>query len=374
MESCLGIISEKFIGENFAGLCKHRPAYMLPFAGRYRLIDFTISNMVNHNVRTVALYTGPKMRSAMDHLGNGKPWDLNRRINGLFLFPPPYESQTVGSINELTQFYSTMDFLNRIREKNVFIANPNILAKVDIKKAQKHFLETGADISLIYREAEDLEGKMMNYDKVHLDEDGNFVNLGENLGLETNFNHYLGMVFMKKEVFIEMVVRAMEKGKVDYLKESLINYRDKYKITTYKHEGHVEVIRNVKSFYDANLNLLDKDISRELFFQGGPILTKTKDEPSTIYTNDSLVENSLVANGCVIEGQVENSIIFRGVKIGKGAIIKNSIIMQKTEIEEDAIVVNTVTDKYTKIGKGVRITGSPHLPYVLEKYQKIRKE
>src|SRR5699024_520411 len=180
MDKCLGITNTRDIDRHFGGLSKIRPSYMLPFGGRYRLIDFTISNMVNHDLKTIGLFTGPKIRSTMDHLGNGKPWGLNRRFSGLFLLPPYYDSKGISYRGDLPQFYSIMDFLDQVREEYIFIANPNIIAKVDLKKALKHFLDSEADITLIYKEENDPEGRMIGYDKMHLDVNRDFSNLGEN--------------------------------------------------------------------------------------------------------------------------------------------------------------------------------------------------
>ncbi|MFA7534054.1 MAG: glucose-1-phosphate adenylyltransferase subunit GlgD [Tissierellaceae bacterium] len=374
MDKCLGIITTLERDSNFGGICKNRPSYMLPFGGRYRLIDFTISNMVNHGLRTIAVYTGEKIRSTMDHLGDGKPWDLNRRINGLFLYPPINDNHVGTHFGDIAQFYSTMEFFDRTREEYIFLSNPNIIAKLNIGDAFRFFIDTGADITLIYREQLDPDGNLINCDKIHVGEDNVFENLGVNLSTEKRFNHYIGMAFVKKDIFIKILKDSIEQGNTNYFKDAIILYKDKYKINTYEFKGHVETIRDLKSFYKANLNLLSKDISRELFFQGGAIYTKSKDEPSTLYTESSNVQNSLIANGCVIEGDVENSIVFRGVKIGKGAFIKNSVVMQKSVIEENAIVVNAVLDKQTFIGKGVNIGGSILAPYVVEKYQRIVKE
>lgn len=172
---------------------------------------------------------------------------------------------------------------------------------------------------------------------------------------------------------MHIVKTSMEKGDNNYLKQAIINNKNQYKINSFEFKGHIENIRNLKSYYDANLNLLNKKLSHEIFFERGTVYTKSKDEPPTLYTETSDVENSLIANGCIIEGSVENSIIFRGVNVGKGAIVKNSILMQKSEVKEGAIVVNTIMDKYTTIGKGIRIAGSSVMPYVVEKYQKIEK-
>ncbi|MGM0397121.1 MAG: glucose-1-phosphate adenylyltransferase subunit GlgD [Bacillota bacterium] len=374
MEKCLGIISGANIENNFGALCVHRPVYMLPFAGRYRLIDFSISNMVNHGIKTVAIYTGEKVRSTMDHVEDGKAWDLNRRFNGLFLFPPVSHGLSAKRTGEIPQYYTTRDFYEQSKEKYVFINHPNILAKVDLSEAFKYFRETDADITLIYKKQEDPYGEYVNTDKMNIAEDGSVLNIGTNLGTEKEFNMYLKMGFLKKEIFIKLVKEGIERGDSDNLLETILMNRDKYKINTYEFKGHTENIRNLKSFYDANMNLLKKNISRELFYQKGTIFTKTKDEPSTLYTDSAVVQNSLVANGCVIEGTVENSIIFRGVKIKKGAVVKNSIIMQKSEIHENAVVINSIMDKSAVVGEGVRIAGSMLMPFIVEKKQEIRKD
>ena len=175
-------------------------------------------------------------------------------------------------------------------------------------------------------------------------------------------------------VFLKIVMDCIEKGDANSFKEAMILNRDKYKINTYEFKGNVQTIKNLKTYYDANLQLLDREIAKEVFHEGGAIFTKSKDEPPTLYSDSSNVQNSYVANGCIIEGDIENSIVFRGVKVGRGAIVKNSILMQKSEVMENAIVVNTILDKYTCVGEGIRLTGSSVMPYVVEKYQKIRKD
>lgn len=374
MERCVGIINGGENAESFGGLCKNRPVYMLPIGGRYRLVDFTISNMVNHGIKSVALYTGKKMRSTMDHIGNGNPWDLDRRFNGIFMFPPILENGHGQQRGDIHQFHSTEPFFEHIKEKYVFICNPDILAKVDIDSAFKHFRDTDADITLIYKKQKDPHGDFIHKDKMIIDGEGNIESMGINLGTEKEFNLFLEKGFIKKEVFLRLVRQSIERGDTHYLKNAILQNIGKYKINTYEFEGHVENISDLKNYYDANLNLLNEDIAEEVFHQGGTVFTKAKDEPSTLYEKDSNVKNSIVANGCIINGTVENSIIFRGVKIGKGAIIRNSIVMQKSWIEENATVVNSILDKYTTVEEGARIAGSSSIPYVVEKNQVIRKD
>ncbi|NTW72646.1 MAG: glucose-1-phosphate adenylyltransferase subunit GlgD [Eubacteriaceae bacterium] len=375
MENCLGVISFSNNDYGFGVLCKNRPAAMLPFGGRYRVIDFILSSMVNHDIQSVGVFTGTKIRSVMDHIGNGKPWELNRRFKGLFIFPPLYDNDaTYRRLGNIAQFHNNEQFFRASKEENIMVANTSVLAKVDLDAAYKHFIETDADVTMIYTRTKDPTGRYINNDKLYIDDDGVLINLGTNLGTEEEFNLYLGTVFIKKEIYFRIVREAIEKGNANYLKEALLVNRGKAKINTYRHEGHVFCLKNAKNYYDANMSLLNSDIYKELFYSHGPILTNSKDEPSTNYKETAKVNNSLIANGCIIEGSVKNSIIFRGVKVGKNAIVKNAVIMQKCIIADNAVVVNAILDKNTNIGKRVEIAGSSTVPYVIEKDYIIRQE
>lgn len=374
MDKCIGVINGISNRNNFGSLCKHRPSYMLPFGGRYRILDFTLSNMVNHGIKTIALFTGQNLRSTLDHIGNGNPWDLNRRFNGLFLFPPILDENRILPKGNIEQIYSAEEFFIQSKEEYILVYDPNIISKVRLDKVFKHFRDTDADFTLVYKRQNDPHGDFIYRDKMHLDEEGNLISMGINLGTEKEFNLFIEMSFIKKQVFLEIIRNSIERGDVTELRDAMINSREKYKVNTYEFKGHVENISDIKNYYDANLNLLKRDISRELFFHDGLIYTKSKDEPPTSYLEGANVQNSLIANGCIIEGNVQNSIIFRGVNIGKNVIVKNSIVMQKSIIMKDAIVVNSILDKHTYIEEGSRLAGNSSMPYIVQKYQHIRKD
>lgn len=374
MENCLGVVLNENLENNFGSLCEHRPSYMLPYAGRYRILDFALSNMVNYKINNVVLYTGEQMRSAMDHLGSGRPWGLNRRFSGLSLFSPRYQENEATRNDQISQLFNTLTFYEEAKEEYVFLTQPSVIAKVDLDEAFKEFVESDADISLIYKNQEDPEGHHVKFDKLHLNESGDFKEIGLNLGIDKEFKHFLGMGFMKKDALISMVRKLKEKESASTLKEAISKNRKHFEIVTFEHKGTVQTITDVESYFKESMELLKSKNYRDLFFDNGPILTKSKDEPPTIYKETSVVCNSLVANGCVIEGTVENSIIFRGVKVKKGAVVKNSIIMQKSVIGEDATVMNSIFDKSCTIEKGLRVSGSTNMPYVLEKNGQVRKE
>lgn len=374
MNDCLGIIITEETDNKFGTLCQHRPVYMLPFGGRYRLIDVALSNMVNHDINTVAIYTGEKIRSTMDHLGNGKPWDLNRRFKGLFIFPPLYTSNPFKKFGDLGEFKSTEAFFHQSKEEYIMLYDPAILSKVDLRKAYKTFRESKADMGMVYTEIEDKSGYFIYATKLHLEGQGKVLGMGKNLGEESTFPMHLGITFLSKELLRQLVYSSIEDGTANSLRDAVINNIDNLDIIGIEHQGHVEYIKDTGNFYRSNINLLEAPIYNEIFYTNGAILTKAKDEPSTYYGEEARVENSLVANGCKIEGEVINSILFRGVTVGKGTLVKNSILMQKTEVGEDSAVINTITDKYVTVGDDVTIAGTIHAPYIAEKNQRIIKE
>lgn len=374
MEKCIGIIKNTYLEQAFGDLCKSRDVYMLPFAGRYRLVDGIISNMVNSGIKTVGIYTGHNLRSTMDHLGDGESWDLDLRFKGLFLFTPTPMPTSFAKFGDIADFYSTLDFFEKKSAEHVFINGCNVITKVDLKDAYDKYIESDSDITLIYKEVEDKKAELINREKLHLDEDGNFVNIGLNLGTENKFNMFLDMVFIKKSVLLTLIKESVEKGDAFSINDAILLNKHRFKINTYAYDGFMENIVDISSYYEANLNLLNREQYYELFHKGGKIRTKTKDEPPTIYNDFPNVTNSLIANGCVIEGEVENSIIFRGVHIGKNATVKNSIVMQKSVIGEDGIVINSILDKFSEVEKGAHLVGSFSQPYVLGKNKVVRKD
>lgn len=374
MDNCFGIINQRNIESNFGRLCKNRPVYMLPFASRYRIIDVAISNMVNNGIKTIAVYTGEKIRSTMDHLSDGKSWSLNSRFQGLFLYPPVKQDSSIEKLGDISDLYSTIGFIESLREENVFIMEPSSIYMVNLDEAYEEFVKTDSDITLMYIKVKDEDGDYINTDKLHLDEDKFVDNIGINLGTELEFNMFINSILIKKEVLLKLIRETVEKGNANSVKDAIIKNKNLLKINSYELDGLVQIVKDTSSYFKANLDLLEKDCYRELFYKNGKVMTKTKDEPPTLYMNKPRVENSLIANGCFVEGDVENSVIFRGVKIEKGAIVKNSIIMQKSEIKAGAVVINSIIDKYAVIEEEVSIVGSINQPFIVEKNGLVKKD
>ena len=375
MKNCLGIINMSENDSNMGVLTQNRPTAMLPFAGRYRVIDFMLSNMVNSGINGIGVFTGNKVRSVMDHLGSGQPWDLDRKFNGLFIFTPTYDYHTVQrKIGDLDLFYENNSFMEFAKQEYILLTKSYMVANIDFNEAYNEFIDSGADISIISKKVNDKKNAYLGCDKIHFDEHGNFETIGTNLGMETDFNLSLEMYFIKKSVYFEILFDAIEKGNANYLKQAIFNNLNNYSVHTHEFKGTVFCMNNVRNYFYANMDILKPEIEEDLFFSNGHILTKVKDEPSTYYKSNAKVKNSFVANGCQIDGFVENSIIFRGVNIDKGCIIRNSIIMQKADINRNVHLNYVILDKRAQVHKGVTLIGDPSSPYMGGKKALITRE
>ncbi len=372
MKNCSGIIISSNERKDYGALSKTRPDYMLPYGGRYRIIDFALSNMSNYKMSTVMLYAGRNVRSTLDHIGDGKNWELNRRSNGLMINPPSFDELTHEQ-SELHTFYDSLPHFQFSKTEHIYIENPMAIAKVNLQKAYEEYLDKDYDALLMYESVSDQENLYYGMYKLILDSDHRLVNVGMNLGIHTDFNLYFGRLFIKKKVFLDLVTDSMEKGNAQTLIQAIAANKSRLKIGCYDVNCHVEIICDINSYYQSNLRLLDPRIYQELFYQGGLVYTKSKDEPSALYKEGAQVANSLIANGCIIDGQVENSILFRGVYVHKNAIVRNCILFQKTDVSKDAVVINTITDKYAQIGEGITVAGAVSNPYLVAKSEKIKR-
>lgn len=372
MNTLMGMIKSAFDTSPYGALLDSRPDYMLPFGARYRVIDIMLSNFSAHGVSKVLLHGGQNIRSTLDHVGNGRHWEMDKRTDGLVITSPS-EDELRSMNRRISSYYNSLTFFNQSSKTDIYIANPMVLSKVNITESYDKFKENDYDVMFMYRKQEDPTGRYLNARKIIFDENGEIVNIGLNLGTEEDFNLFMDHIIIKKEVFSNIITDAYEKDSAVTLSQSVLNNKEKLKIGTYEVKSHVEYIRDLNSFYTANLNLLDQGIYTDLFLMGAGILTKNKDEPSTLYERGSEVTNCVVANGCIIEGQVKDSVLFRGVRVGKNAIVKNSVIFQGTVIEDGAIVVNSVVDKYATIKENVFVQGTTNNPYVVKKNQVLEK-
>ncbi len=368
MMSYMGIINLTDREDNIKGLTYIRPLAAIPIAGRYRVIDFTLSNLVNAGVKNIGIFTQNKYRSLLDHLGTGKAWDLDRKNDGLFIMNPIPDYYASGMRRgDIGHFKNHIDYIYLSKQNNVIVTLSGMICNLNYADAIKHHNETGADITMVYKTADNCDEDFQYCNILSINEAGRITGTVLNLGKEKKCDISMDMFIMKKSLFLDIVNTCVSRGDCDYFKQAVHNSLDRLKVYGYRFEGYLACINSIQSYYKTSMQLLDTEISKELFFKNGFIYTKIKDEPPAKYCENAAAANSLIANGCIIDGQVEDSILFRGVKVKKGTVIKSSIIMQDCMVEEGVFLRNVILDKNVTITSGKQFKGDENYPVVIEK-------
>jgi len=360
MKDALGIIFGEGTDAGLGTLTANRSLAAVPIASRYRIIDFILSSMVNSGITNVGIITQKNYKSLMDHLGTGKEWDLNRKIGGLLLIPPFSSRDTMSNENgDLSDLAGALDFLEKSPQKYVVLSKSHLICNLNFDDAFEKHVNTNSIVTIFYQNLEprgEISG-LKNRFFLNLDEDDRVNQIKAYSSTNLSNKISLDIYIINKEFLIYLIRDGLASGEKGSLSEILSKRVDHMRMTGYIAKDFVARIDSIKTFYQANMVILNKDIRERLFFRPGRIYTKVKDEAPTKYMDSAVVKNSLIADGCVINGQVENSIIFRGVRIEKGAKISNSIIMQNSEVQENAILEHVILDKEVIIRQDIRLTG-----------------
>lgn len=363
----MGIINLNDDQEFLTELTKGRPLAAIPFGGRYRMIDFILSNMVNSGIQNVGILVQDKYRALMDHLRSGKEWDLARKRDGLFILPPGKSQYSEDNCRRnIESFYNNLDYIESSRQQYVLIAGSHIICNLSYRKVFKFHQDVGADITLLYKEHNGDED-LMQYSIVDCQGNGRITDIAINPSQPLSRKVSLEMYIMKKDLLVNLIKDCQARGGLDFTRDIIIKNISTLKMYGYSYKGYAARVDCVKSYYKHNMALLRQEKWEELFFKAGLVYTKVKDEAPVKYKENARVSNAMIGNGCIIEGRVENSILFRGVTVHKGAYIKDSIVMQKCEIAEDAVIENVICDKNVRITRGKWLKGENNYPLVIEK-------
>ena len=369
----LGIIFPNSYDTFVPDLVNVRLMGSIPFASRYRMIDFMLSSMSNCGIDTVAAIVNNNYQSVIDHLGSGRSWDLVRKNGGLKIFPPYADKSSKPYRGRAGALANVLGFLNDQKKKYVVLADCHIAANFDFNKLVNSHIESGADITMVYREQEIPEGFL----KVRDDSKGYYYTLGLdgdkvnkiyiNSKEEGIQNFSLNIIVLERELLIDLITEASLLGKEWLERDVLIPQLNKLNVRGYKYDGYVACISNIKTYFDENMKLLD-DYNLNALFSPSPIYTKVRDDTPTRYVEGAAVRNVMVADGCLIEGEVENSILSRGVKIAKGAKVKNCILMQDTVVEAGADIEYLIADKNVTVTAGKEMKGTDTYPVYIAKF------
>lgn len=368
----MGIIFANIHEGSLDSLTAMRTMGSVPFCSRYRLIDFPLSNMVESGVTKIGVITNANFQSLMDHVGTGKPWDLSRKNDGLYILPPFNVGSATMWGNRIDAIYGNMGFLEQSNQTYVVMCDCNNVLSLDYEALFDRHEETGADITVVGVKATmpDKIGSILCFDKV--EDDGRITEMSLDRNDGGEIFHSVNIVIMKKYLLESLITTAHSKNEISFQRNVLMANAKSLKIYAYDAtDCFAGTISSVQAYYNVSMKLLDKENRKKLFNSEFPIYTKERDDMPAIYGMESHLTNSLVADGCIIDGTVENSIIFKGAKIGKGAVVKNSILMQDTVVGENATLSYVIADKNVSIKNGVELSGAPTFPVTLSKGTRI---
>ena len=364
MERVMGLIAANCSSEALGTLTDQRTISSLPFGGRYRLIDFPLSNMVNSGIGTVGLVMPYKYRSIIDHVGAGKEWGLDRKIGGLYILPG-----SVFGVNTMDHRFLIRDirrnqvFLQRSEKQYVLCAGTNCINSVDYGKLLKNHIDSGSEITLMVKTCTREDPNLLNVRTI-----GSEVRAFES-GVQPGDLAFAGSFLIDHDLLMRLLRWYRAVDYQDFF-ETIAGDLDKIRVRVCEIDGYYHGIHTVPDYFRASMDLLKHEVRQELFSAEWPVTTKILDTVPTKYSRGCRVENALIPAGCEIRGTVKNSILFRGVLVEEGAVVENSVIMQNCVIRKGAGVENAILDRYNEIGAGMVISGTPENIFVMDKANK----
>ncbi|MFZ5973833.1 MAG: glucose-1-phosphate adenylyltransferase subunit GlgD [Bacillota bacterium] len=354
-------------------LARSRAVAALPVAGRYRAVDFMLSNLVNSGATNVGIVTQHNYHSLMDHVGSGKEWDLSRKRDGLFVLPPFVTNQNPGGMyrGTLDALGAVKSYIKRSTQGHVLFIDDTAVYNTTYNPMMRFHAKMGADITVLYQQEPPVQsGATEDTTRVYLyaNEEGRIWDIEVNAAAPKTRMVSLGAYILSKALLERIIEECVARDRYDFIRDVLIRRMNDLKIYGFEHKGAVARIDTVQNYFAANMMFLDTDTRADLFGRGGPVYTKVKDEVPARYGMGGQVVNSLVADGCIIEGNVENSVLFRGVRVARNAVIKDSIVMQNSEVQEGASLHYTILDKSVVVQRDRVLSGSGNFPMIIRKF------
>lgn len=345
----------------------------LPIAGSYRLIDFVLSNMANAGITNVGVVAASNYTSLMDHIKSGKPWDLDRKEAGLSILPPNMQKSRYGLIRgDVDMLEGVYGYIARSTETYVILSLGTSLYNINFEDVIEKHISTQADITAVYKNMpERSDSELSRYTLLDIDSDGRVTDIEINPYYPKTSSTGLDVYVMERALLCSILDECIARGDHDIMRDAIIKKLDALRVFGYEHKGYTDKIDSLKSYYKNNMIFLDADIRRDLFNHENPVYTKTKDRAPAKYGPEAIVENSFISDGCRIEGTVVNSILSRGVKIKKGAVVKNSVIMQDSVVCENVYLDHVVFDKEVCVSENRKLIGQDSYPLAIEKGGKI---
>lgn len=367
MGNVLGLVFANMHDTTLGDMTKNRTMGSVMFGGRYRLIDFPLSNMVNSGISEVGVITKSNYQSLLDHLGSAREWDLARKKGGLYILPPFGNVESTLYRGRIEALYGAMSFIKHSRAKYVILSDCDVVTNIDYNPIVAAHIESGADITAVAHTGVYSSDDIKTSTVFNVDADKNVTSVIINPDISGTCTTSLNVFVMSMDFLIETVNDAMARGNVSFERNILQEKCRELKIKIYEYDNYFSKLNSPESYFKSNMALLEPENARKLFVPKRSIYTKVSDNAPVKYDLDSKVSNSLIADGCIIEGEVENSVLFRGVKVGKGAKVKNCILMQGTVVGDNAELNYLITDKNVSICENHILTSSPQYPMYVGK-------
>lgn len=367
MGNVLGLVFANMHDTTLGDMTKNRTMGSVMFGGRYRLIDFPLSNMVNSGISEVGVITKSNYQSLLDHLGSAREWDLARKKGGLYILPPFGNVESTLYRGRIEALYGAMSFIKHSRAKYVILSDCDVVTNIDYKPIVAAHIESGADITAVAHTGVYSSDDIKTSTVFNVDADKNVTSVLINPDISGTCTTSLNVFVMSMDFLIETVNDAMARGNVSFERNILQEKCRELKIKIYEYDNYFSKLNSPESYFKSNMALLEPENARKLFVPKRSIYTKVSNNAPVKYDLDSKVSNSLIADGCIIEGEVENSVLFRGVKVGKGAKVKNCILMQGTVVGDNAELSYLITDKNVSICENHILTSSPQYPMYVGK-------
>ena len=372
-----GLIFSNIHDTSIPEMTRMRTMASIPYGCRYRLIDFALSNMVNSGITNVGVIAHYNYQSLLDHIGTGKDWDLARRSGGIKILPPyitAYENRAAGKLyeNRLEAVLGASNFINRCNADYIVMSDCDVILNIDLKKVVEDHIQSGAYITLVGKKLPETEVFENEVNVLTADETGRLIDLAtykpenEAVNVSTNI-----MVISRKELQ-SIVSESIARGYTSFTKDIISAQMASKLIRVYDFDGWAAHISSLEGYFKSSMELLNAEIRQDLF--GGRdnrIYTKIRNSAPTKYTENAKAKNSLIADGCVIDGTVENCILFRGVRVGKGTVIKNCILLQDTYVGDNVNLNCVITDKNAMIKDERNLSGHESMPFFIGKGQTV---
>ncbi len=368
----VGLIFSNIHNSSIPELTHTRTMASVPFGCRYRLVDFPLSGMVHSGIERIGIITHNSYQSLMDHIGTGKDWDLARRSGGIQLLPPFVGSRNGGTPDQLYRtrleaLMGSMGFLEHSSEEAVVMSDCDGICSLDLREVLRYHEQRGAKLTLVTRRSF-AEERLTDEDvRIRADGDGRIFGAVSCLSERSAEEISTHIAVVDRGYLLKLLREAELHGYNDFYRDIVARHASNGHFYRYLYEGTYLRISSLESYFSASMRLLEPQVRADLFREDRPVLTKLRNSAPTRYLKGAYVTGSYVADGCMIEGQVENSILFRGVKIGKGTVIKNSILLQDTTVGTDTFLRCVISDKNVTLRDGRVLSGHESMPLYIAK-------